>query len=99
MEEAHNWLDEPSEEGNLTKYQEGLDNLLCTPERTLEGKVWPKGLSSIEGNTSLCWVCRYCGGQARSCVGVHSSMVELTSLANNPFHPFGSLINPNIALA
>ena len=33
------------------------------------------------------------------CVCVHSSMVELTSLENKPFHPLGNLINPNIALA
>ena len=64
MEEDQNWLDKPSEESNLTKDQEALATLLCTPERTLEGKVWPEGLCSSEANTSLYWVCRYCGGQA-----------------------------------
>ena len=65
VEEAHNWLDKPSEERNLAKYQKGLATLLRTPWRTLEWKVWPKGLCITIGNTSLCWVCRYCGGQAR----------------------------------
>ena len=61
VEETSNGIDKPSEERNLTKYQEGLSNLPCTLERTLEGKVWPEGLCSNERNTSLCWVCRYCG--------------------------------------
>ena len=33
----------------------------------------------------------------RSCIGVHSSVVELTSLAILPFHCLGSLINPTVA--
>ena len=51
--------------GTSQKDQKGLANILCTPERTLEGKVWLEGLCSSEGNASLCWVCRYCGGQDR----------------------------------
>ena len=35
----------------------------------------------------------------RSGVGVHSSVVELTSSAIQPFHLLGSLINPNVVLA
>ena len=61
VEEAQNWLDKPSGERNLTERSKGLVTLLCTPERTLEGKVWPEGLCSREGDTSLCWVCRYFG--------------------------------------
>ena len=38
--------------------------------------------------------CRYWGGQAISCVGVHSSMVELTRLAILPFHFLSSVRNP-----
>ena len=43
-------------------------------------------------------MCRYYGGQSRSCVGVHGSVVELTSLASQPFHLLSSLINPNVVL-
>ena len=71
--------------GSSQKDQKGLANLLCTLERVMEGKVWLDGLCSSEGNTSLCWVCRYCGGQTRSCVGSHSSVVELTKLSNSSF--------------
>ena len=78
------------------KDQEGLDIILCMSSRALEGNVWHEGLCSSEGNTSLCWVCRYCGGQARSCAGVHISVVELTSLAILPFHCLSNLINPTV---
>ena len=43
--------------------------------------------------------CSYCGDQDRYCAGVHSSMVELTSLEIPPFHLFSILINPNVVLA
>ena len=95
MEEDQNWLDKPSEERNLTKDQKGLATLLCTPLRTLERKVWPEGLCSSEGNTSLCWVCRYMDSKLdRSGAGVHSSVVDPSSLAILPFHYLSSLINP-----
>ena len=81
MEEDQNWLDKPSEERNLTKDQEGMANLLCTPWRTLEGKVWTEGLCSSEGNTSLCWVCRSCGGQARIDLVELSIALWLSSLS------------------
>ena len=64
MEEDRNWIEKPSEERNLTKDKKGMSTLLCTPWRTLEGKVCLEGLCSSEGNTSLYWVCRYYGGQA-----------------------------------
>ena len=32
----------------------------------------------------------------RSCAGVHSSVVELTSLAILPFHCLSALINPTV---
>ena len=64
VEEAPNRLDKPSEERNLIKVSRGMANLLCTLERTLEGKLWPEGPCNSEENTSLRWVCRYCGGQA-----------------------------------
>ena len=69
MEEAQNWLDKPSEnstkKGTSQKDQEGPANILCTPKRTLEGKVWNEELCSSEENNSLWWVCRYYGGQYR----------------------------------
>ena len=83
--------------GKSQKDQEGLVNPLFTLERTLEGKVWPKGLCSNEGNTSLFWVCSIVKAKLdRYCRGVHSSMVELTSLAILPFHFLSSLINPTV---
>ena len=65
MEEDPNWIDKPSEEGNLTEHKNGLATLLCTPWRTLEGKVCLEELCSSEGNTSLGRVCRYSGDQDR----------------------------------
>ena len=44
-------------------------------------------------------MCRCWENQARSCVGVHSSVVELTSLAIQPFHLLSNLIKPNVSLA
>ena len=89
MEEAKNWLDKLSEDRNLTEISIGAG-------RAVEKKVWHEGLCSSEGDTSLCWVCRYCGGQARYFAGVHSSVVELTSLAIHPFHSLRNLINPTV---
>ena len=43
-------------------------------------------------------MCRCWENQAISCVGVHSSVVELTSLAIQPFHLLSNLINPNVVL-
>ena len=65
MEEDQNWLDKPSEERNLAKYEKRLDTLLCTPVKTLEWKVWYEELCSSEGDNFLCLVCSYCGGQVR----------------------------------
>ena len=44
-------------------------------------------------------MCKCLERQARSCAGVHSSVVELTSLSIKPFHLLSSLINPNVVLA
>ena len=44
-------------------------------------------------------VCRFWEIQARYCVGVHISMVELTSLVIQPFQLVSILINPNVVLA
>ena len=43
-------------------------------------------------------MCRCCEIQARYCVGVHSFVVDLKSLAIQPFHLLRSLINPNVVL-
>ena len=55
-------------------------------------------MGSIEGNASLCWVCRCFRRQARSGASVYSSVVELISLAVQAFHLLSSLINPNVVL-
>ena len=65
VEEARTGLTNLVRRGTLQTDQEGMTIFLCTPWWALEGKVWPEGLCSSERNTSLCWVCRYCGGQAR----------------------------------
>ena len=44
MEKDQDFLDKPSEERNTKKDQGGLDALLCTPMRTLEGNVFVLGL-------------------------------------------------------
>ena len=87
------WDNKPSEERNLTNISRGLVNPLCTPWRTLEGKVWPEGLCSSEGNNFLCWVVHILRSLSRSCVGTHVSVVELTSLEILPFHCLRCLIN------
>ena len=46
-------------------------------------KGW--GHDSREGDASFCWVCRCFRSQARSSVGVHSSVVELTRLVVQAF--------------
>ena len=76
--------------------QDGLENILCTPRRELEGKVWLEGLCSIEGNTCVGCVGIMDAKLDRSGASVHSSVVELTSLAIHPFHYLSSLINPTI---
>ena len=65
MQEAHKWIDKPSEERNLTNRSRGVGKYSMHPLKSTGRKVWPKELCSREGNTSLCWVCRYCGGEAR----------------------------------
>ena len=87
MQEDRDWLDKPNEERNLTKYQRGLDTLLCTPWRTLEWKLWHEGLCSSEGIIP----CVGCVGIGKTkldryCRGIHSSVVELTSLAILPLY-------------
>ena len=74
--------DKPSEERNLIDKSRGLVNPFYTPGRVIEGKVWP------EGNTSLCWVCRYCEVPSWIDLVWVSIGPWLSSLARNPTFPF-----------
>ena len=60
MEEAHNWIDKPSEERNLTDRSRGAgkSSMHALKRTGREGKA--RGTSN-EGNNSFYWVCRYCG--------------------------------------
>ena len=84
--------DNPSKERNHIKISRGVGkSSLHTQEKT-RGKLWPRGLDSIDRNTSLCRVGWIHGDQARYSVGFISSGVELTSPAILPFHFLRSLI-------
>ena len=85
MEEAQNWLNKSSEERNFTERSRGVgySSLHTLKSNTREGMA--KGnYVAVKGILPCVGWCRNCGGQAISCVGVHSSVVELISLAILP---------------
>ena len=95
MEEDQNWLDKPSEERNLTKIKRGW--LLFYAHL---GEPW-NGMYGLRDCVAVKGILPFVGCVGivhskldRSGVGVHSSVVELTSLAVLPFHCLSSLINP-----
>ena len=96
MEEDKNWVDKPSEERNLTNRSRGArkSSMHTLKSTRREGISWG---NCVEVKKIL--PCVGCVGIVgvkldRSCRGIHSSVVELTSVAILPFHCLSSLINP-----
>ena len=98
VEEGQNWLIILAKRGTKQTNQEGLVNLTCTLERTLEGRYGLKDCKSGEMNASLCRVGWSHGDQDISSVGILSSGFELTSPTILPFHCPRILISPIVGL-
>ena len=94
---GQNWLGKPSGGRNLTERSRGASySFLHTLKSTRrEGMAWGNWVA-VKGILPCVGWCRYCGGQAKSGVGVHSSVVELTRLAILSFHCLSSLRNPTV---
>ena len=97
VEEDQNWLDKPIEERNLSKDQRGWLLFYAHLREHWNGRYGLRDCVAVKGILP----CVGCVGTVeakldRSCRGVHSSVVELTSLAIPPFHCLSSLINPTV---